>query len=342
MQRLDDIKKKRVIDNAVEMGMARRKKSGGRMRRLIVAAAVVMIGLPVFGLAFPTVAANIPIIGGLFDRVDLHGTDRYTRLSEYVNPIDEIQYADGFSITLSESFFDGERIYLTFLVEGDRDFVNEDKVTFVPSHIRIVFDDVEIIQISSTPEVYPGMDNYSQIIILSIGTPHHSLADVHTAEVNLTIMELVESNVDQERVIASGPWNFRAPIVNVGSDHIDVNQTVYYEDFEVTVYSVAVSSGGMRMWFSYIVPYHYAFESVGFEGVTASIGFRVMDDVDNELLGRGGVSTMIDRYRRSNGNRSFVAPAPDATQIIIMPVAYITEYSNYGLIELPVITIDLP
>jgi len=314
VERLNDIEKKEMKDFIIEQGFEGRKKGWTWEKGLVVAAAVLVIGIPVFGVTFPALAQHIPIIGGIFDRGDLHEADRYVWLSEYGIPIGETQYTEGFSITLMESFFDGERIYLAFLVEGDRDFVDEGRITFEHSHISIVFDETVITQIGSTPETYPGPDNYSQIVVLSVATPHRSLGDVDVAEVHYNISRLVGY---RDRVVAHGSWGFRAPIINIGSDHIDVNQTVYYRDIEATVYHVAVSPGGMRMHFSHTEP---------------QLGWRVMDNLGNEMLGRGGASSMVGG--RTSGNISFVAPAPEATQIIIIPVA--------RNIELPPIIIDLP
>jgi len=66
MQRLDDMKKRRVIDNAIEIGMAERRKTGVWKRYAMVAAAVIIIGIPAFGFSFPALAQHIPIIGELF------------------------------------------------------------------------------------------------------------------------------------------------------------------------------------------------------------------------------------------------------------------------------------
>jgi len=117
--------------------------------------------------------------------------------------------------------------------------------------------------------------------------------------------------------VARGFWDFKAPVINIGADHINVNQTVYYRDIEATVYHVAVSPGGMRMHFSH---------------TESHLGRLVTDNLGNEMLGRGGISSMVGGRR--SGNISFVAPAPGAKQIIIIPVVQD--------IELPSIIIDLP
>jgi len=128
MERLNDIEKKQMKDFIIEKGFEKREK-GRTWKKVLVAAAAIIIGIPILGVTFPALAQHIQIIGGIFERIDLHEENRFGRLIDYAIPIGETQYADGFSISLIESFFDGEKIYLTFLVEGGRDFVNEGRVT---------------------------------------------------------------------------------------------------------------------------------------------------------------------------------------------------------------------
>jgi len=335
MQQLDDIKKKSVIDHAVEMGMAGRKKSGGWKKQLIALAAVVMIGIPVLGFTFPALAQHIPIIGGIFERVDLHEQDRLVGLAEYATTIDAHQYSDGVSITLSEAFFDGEQIYLTYLIESSRDLSNAGfQADFFFSDFGLIADGVGVSVSSAGVDInYQAIDDNSFVLIF-VYSPSFLSTDITLANElefymnlgHLTTYGIREyrDRTNPEYILAEGPWNFRVVLELIGRDRIIVDRNITYGDFELNIYDITISPAGM-MTMSY--SYRTQIAPLGqddLEVMWMMLHWDVKDDVGNWLMAGGTTDSSSDGEGWVvRGYKGLMSPRNGAQYLVVTPIIYI-------------------
>jgi len=328
---LNDIEEKQAIDEIVEKGFVGRKASRMHQRYLVAAVAVIMIGIPAFGFAFPAIAANIPIIGGIFDRDDLHGQERLIGFSEYATIIGETQVSEDVSVTLSEAIFDGERVYLTYLVESDRDI--SDVFMFEMPDVGLIIDGARN-RMMNTAVDYHNIDDYSFLFIVMLAPHSSDVAGAETIEVFLSLstllgldLEILEATGEEvEHVIAEGPWNFQIPLESIGNESVIVDQTVSYEDIEATVVSLTASPVGIRMQFSYRAPFLGAYIEdedliLGAESIETILEWVVTDDLGNILDRTEGNEHSGEGWMR--GHQSFASPDRSATEIIITPVVYV-------------------
>ena len=180
---LNDIEEMHAINKIVDLAFEGRRRSANWMRNIAVAVAVVVIGIPTLGYTFPALAQqivehvpaieNIPIIGGIFSRTDIHNDPWLEDMAPYAVVIGQRQEADGVAITLNEAYFNGREIYLTYHVESER-ALDQNAWWFnynLDQEISVLIDNQEIPTGGHTGGHMPFMywvDDYNFFFILSL------------------------------------------------------------------------------------------------------------------------------------------------------------------------------
>ena len=358
---LNDIEEQAAINEIVELGFAGRKGSKSWLKQWIVAIAVMIIGIPALGFAFPALAQHIPIIGGIFERIDLHEHDRFVGLADYATVIGQTQVADGVSVTLSEAFFDGQQVYISYLIESDKAL--NDLSIFEEVNVGLIIDGTWM-PANYWPNYY-AIDNYSFLFVLII-EPGSMNDLIGASEIEFTsnllrIIGLDEGN--NSYILAEGSWNFRVPLVSVGHDRVVVNQTINQDGFTIQINNLTFSPAGVRLRFSCTLPHPIFSHGIPFyeqaiDEVVAGIDWIIIDDLGNQLkLLEMTTSHANDSYS-ATGRSTFMPPHSGARLITITPVIYtykdiqiyeiseafylIKSYEIVERIELESIVIDLP
>lgn len=119
------------IDTAIDQGgqkaiLEKQLKKPKKTGKVIGTVAASVVALLMLGFANPAIAAKIPIIGQIFEKIEkqLYFPGEY---SKYATPVNQTVYSNGLTITLSEIVCDGESIYATYIVESDEPFSNRVK-----------------------------------------------------------------------------------------------------------------------------------------------------------------------------------------------------------------------
>ena len=110
------------IDKGINKGYKEIQSKKGSKRKLItcITAAGIMLFIT-FGIANPTFAAKLPIVGNVFKAIEK--TLIYpSEYSKYATSINETVTDNGVSITLSDILCDGEGLYVTYIVESETPF----------------------------------------------------------------------------------------------------------------------------------------------------------------------------------------------------------------------------
>ncbi len=125
---LDHIKVSSKLDDTVKAAINEgyRKKPQSRTterrkRYIAAAAAILIIGTTAFGLAFPTQAAAIPVIGNVFAYLSEHTWGNYAGYKDFSQSLEMAREDKGIKITLNDAIYDGTTVMVTYTLESEKD-----------------------------------------------------------------------------------------------------------------------------------------------------------------------------------------------------------------------------
>ena len=313
---LNDLEEQQAIDEIVNKGFVGRKGAGGWKKQLVAVVAVVMIGIPIFGMAFPALAQQIPIIGRIFAMIESDYED-FSRLEEFSHEVNITGEVNGMSITIEETVFDGQTVYFTYIVESDSAL--GDNFHFNISDLGLKVDGIEVHGNrgwGASPGVLQQVSDYTHIAVGSVSFP--------------SFYEQIENAMVHFRM--SG-WNVSFPIEVVEGEIISLNETVSVDGFEATITNVTILPIGTTLHFSYeMAPGYYTYVDWDFfvysdetERLEAEMRFRVRDDLGNvyeewEMMGSH------DGYQGDGWIRFKEVLHPNASALIVTPYMHITHW----------------
>ncbi|MBM7834544.1 DUF4179 domain-containing protein [Clostridium sardiniense] len=122
----NNIKLPNNIDDVIDLGVEKacaQKKNKNKKFKIKVASTILIITttLTILGIKNPAFASSIPLIGGIFeklqDKINFSGNYK-----DYSSNINEISHSNGTSVTISEALCDGESLYITYKIESKKPF----------------------------------------------------------------------------------------------------------------------------------------------------------------------------------------------------------------------------
>lgn len=121
----DELESRRV-KNAVLQRIEAEKNQGhrtrGRWAKTAAACALAaLVGVSGFGLALPTYAREVPVVGDIFRYLDNGRTGKYELYKESAVAIDISRENENARITLNDGIFDGNTLYLTYTITTRED-----------------------------------------------------------------------------------------------------------------------------------------------------------------------------------------------------------------------------
>ena len=356
MERLNDIEKQQMKEFIIEQGFGDKKKGWAWKKGLVAAVAVVMIGIPIFGATFPALAEQIvqyiPVVRGVFGNVEVHQQERLVGLDNWATGIGQSLTFDGVTLTLAEVVFDGQIIQISYEVESDRAL--GERFLISPSYIELIVDGTSILFVDedylaehtwlSEISWSSSVSEYNYIGVFEFGAGAVP-RDADEIEVLFHVSEIRRSIFDGNYTIAEGEWNFNFELAAISVEMVEVNQTVSTDNFQATIYELALSPVTTRFYFSTLVP-----RTAANGTYTASIDWRIRDDLGNFYQWDTSAATSDGRF--SEGWHAVEGIAEGARYLIITPIGVITEWETMGIdsissigseiIELEPITIELP
>ena len=100
----------------------RLKKKGNHhfIRNTIVAAALLSLSLITFSIAYPAIAAQLPIIGSLFSQ--FQGQSQVVNdYAPYTSEIGMTKESNGVRVTVTDAVYDGETVSIAYTMDSDTD-----------------------------------------------------------------------------------------------------------------------------------------------------------------------------------------------------------------------------
>ncbi|HWQ74698.1 MAG TPA: DUF4179 domain-containing protein, partial [Syntrophomonas sp.] len=163
----DELEKARV-KKIVRESIAQRSDSGKLKKKkkstsMVATAAIVTIiaGTCGVGLAFPTYAKEVPVVGDIFRFLDDGRTGVYDLYKESALDINMAKADNGIEVTLNQGVYDGRTLSLAYTIKTEKDFGES---PYLDSNINVDFADgitgsEQLKKVS--PGVYVGQSNYT-------------------------------------------------------------------------------------------------------------------------------------------------------------------------------------
>lgn len=127
-ENIDEIKAPSTLDHRIKTAIEEGYKKKGYSRvknkwkkQVAAAAATVVIGTTALGVAFPTYAKDIPVIGNIFTYLSENKQGSYKGYKDYSKSLDMTQESNGVKITLSDAIYDGTTVMVTYTLETEKD-----------------------------------------------------------------------------------------------------------------------------------------------------------------------------------------------------------------------------
>jgi len=297
----DELEVKREIQTIIKRNKLKRLKN--RKKISLVGLAAAIFALVLLGFAFPGYASQIPFIGGIFAREDVHQNERFVAMSEDAFEIMQVQEYDGFTVTLSEVFVDGGRIYLAYYIESSGDALlatNNELIDKELGNGYVSFNNSLDLVVNGEPlnlgySTWLDVSDDRQSKTMIFGIPAYKINEGDTVTARIVSIRGLETD-EQPTANEQSPgnvlqWFFEFEVPKFAGIQ-SVDKVIRYSNLEV-IANIIVSHSGV---------------SINTYGPLV-LEFLVQDDL-------GNVYRLIEM---GDNHRSFPAPHVDATTLTIVP-----------------------
>ena len=346
MQRLDDIKKKKAINYAVEIGMAGRKKSGMWKQQLIAIAAVVMIA----GFTFPAWGQNIPFVGRIFEAFEHPhgGIVDFGHLQEFATDVNLSGNIGNVEMIIQDVVFDGRKLYFTYTIESSSRSIRNFQIDITDLGLII---DGEEVQANKCWGLRPGaLQQVSGNEYMSVATIYFadSLGMIDHGDVHFNVV-LING---EGHSFNSGSWSVSFPIERVDTGHTYINEVLADEGIEMLIMSTLNTPSGLVMRYFFEMP--VGDNSEFSEAADVTVIFRILDDLENEIEAVGGSEGWLDGSSALShadwlvhfGWLDFTGVHPEARRLVVRPYVFIYDEDDVRIREVTLgeieIEIELP
>lgn len=266
-ERLDMV----VEQNMYEIrGRYRKKKHWNYLVRGTVAAAAA-ISVAVVFTSNPALAAKLPLIGHIFERVQ--DNQRYSgNFNEVAEPVKEgnVSESDGITVTLSEIYSDSQAMYISAMIESEEPFKEKaeksEKQEGEDTKARMSLEADQEYDFMTTPDTYgegewPGEDfEWNSLDLEGEYVDEHTFVGAMRIDFNLYPIgsfevpdtfhwKLKVNKVENDNFSRTGEWVFETDVSvdQKGKRVVDVNQSApngeVIKNVTLTPYEVFVDTG---------------------------------------------------------------------------------------------------
>lgn len=287
--KLNDIKIPDNIDEVIHRGVNKAvmdKKIKSKKNNRLVGSVAAGIGIIfAIGIVTPT-SANIPIIGGVFEKIqdEIGFSGNY---SKYATSINETVFHNGIGVTLSEVYCDGESLYVSYKVESEEEF-KYTKYEYNPDRDYDITEE-QAANIVGTQLLYAGEGkvNFSSENLNNHGVAglegkfidNHTFVGVEKYDlegINVDIPDEFEYKItiknlrcmpwsgDEQDQVLKGKWSFKVP-VKVDRESVktitvnEINNEGYgVKDIRVTPFEIKIVTqhkSNKKIWDYYVEVY---------------------------------------------------------------------------------------
>lgn len=301
---VSELEKQRVKNHLRKS--VKKKKRSWKKNSLI---AVVILGLSItaVGLAFPTYASNIPIIGNIFASID---GEQYADFQKFSDEVGITKTSNGIAITINDAVFDGETVYLTFSIKSEQDLGETPIIEEFPTlNRRSGGGGYTINKISET--------HYIGVVQVD------SERDKDVAKVRWQINNIQLSSMENTEEKINGNWKFAFSLAATENEEQVVNKSIEEDGVQVIINKLIVTP------MSIIVDYeHGVSPSLAKQWDSIMGELTIKDDLGNKYRAIGGqgnsVGDNVMEWRYTFGGKI----DPNATKLIVTPMIFLNNFDE--------------
>lgn len=301
------------VQQSIRIGIQRAGNGAVRknplLRNLSVAAALVITAFITLGAAFPSFAAQLPIIGNIYKLFE--DNEREYIFDEYEThstKLDMTKESNGIGITLTEAVYDGENITIAFMMDSERDLGDEPSIEWDWNPLTYLYGD----QIGSTISKKLGENKYAGLVMINIINGNRPDKIEFTWEGNRVV------SFDGSKKI-EGKWSFDLTLDNIGSGLRKFEDIASKgEDIEVKLKNMTTTPISTSFYFKEIVD-RKVWKEENWSAVF--FDYEMSDNLGNvyTMVGSGSYGGYIEK----TGRTITTEIDEKATSIIITPLVTI-------------------
>lgn len=270
-------------------------------------------GAGTLGVAYPSYAAEIPIVGDIFRFIDNGRTGAYDKYKEYADVVGATQESNGIKVTIKEAIFDGKTLTYTYEIISDKDL--GDNPFFNMNGPRVTIKDYDGGTGGSSGVKRVAENTYVGEETITIDEERKAI----NFELNFTDIGDMSSENSKE---ISGNWKFKINLKALDNVKQIVNKTTERNGVQLNIESISKTSATFTLNYSQEISKDlqekYFIVDIPIE--------EVKDDLGN-VYKATSVSTNEGSEGRYAGKSmsSFGELNPNATKLIITPKVHLSN-----------------
>lgn len=294
--KLDD-----TIKDAIKEGYRQKsttKRKNGWKKQVVAVAAAVIIGTTAFGMAFPTQAKEIPIIGNVFEYLSKYTYGNYAEYKDFSKSLDMVREDKGIKITLNDAIYDGTTVMVTYTLESDKD----------------LGDDIDVRDYLDIKGYVGGMSGSSGVYRVNentyIGFMRMTLDEIRD-ELNVRLK--FDNITNHKDLDIKGKWAFKFNIKKTDTDILMTNKGVEKDGVTVNIDKIIFTP------MSTIIHYSQQVTEDEMKGYFSAYTMlvEVKDDLGNVYSGEGNGGSGTDSLMKFSSTYEKIDK--NATKLIITP-----------------------
>ncbi|WP_242220516.1 DUF4179 domain-containing protein [Bacillus cereus group sp. BfR-BA-01380] len=308
---------KEKVKRALKQSIHNKKKAKSWKMKIVAATVIVGLLATTFGLAFPTYAGSLPIMGDIFRFLDNGRTGLYDRYKEFSTEMNMTKESNGIKVTINDAIFDGKTTTLTYSIESEQDLGDKPDV----------FDNLDLMDAN-------GMTGSSQISKVAekkyvglVTATHQDPKKKDSIKVSWNVEGIKIPNQKKE---ITGDWNFAFTLKAIDNNEKSISGSTEKDGVKVNMEKLTITP------MSFIVYYNQEVsKEVRKTWDDVDVELEVKDDLGNQYSGKGNGGRGKDLYNIS-WSKTFQKLDKNATKLIITPHvnSRIHTPNNHGGVEM--------
>lgn len=309
---VSEFEKKR-FSKELQNRIVKTKKQNKFKRSLTVAAMTLgIICSSLIGLSFTSYAQESPFLGSIF-KFFSSSDGNYADYEEHAKKLGLVQESNGIKISIMDTIFDGETLFITYMIETTKDLGDRPWLNSLP-----MYGDSGL----TSSEQISKIEDGKYISLMSVNDYHpENLDDIN---VNWQI-ESISTHINNTGTVYEGNWAFDFHLSAVDSKTILVNKTLNNHGLSFTANHIKITP------MSFIISYEGSAPLDIFNKWDhLFMSMEVMDDLGNKYKALNGTTRGWGIQAINNWSATYESLDPNATKLFITPIIELSENDIIG------------